>query len=175
MALRQVRRSYGISALGLDPNSATTGVWTTQFSANLISLHKAAAATVSVINIPVPKSPKMPSVAVTELLQIAIIEIFYKVSTANLTSAPTATLIRQNQPGGLGTGLVAVATISQALTFAGGDTVGTAFATPNHIAVITPTVPLPILDDYDDVMISLTMNEAATSVLDILGITVTYQ
>ena len=172
MSIQLARRSYDILTLGLDPNAATTGVWTTQLSSNLLSLHKAAAATTSVVTIPIPRSPRLPSLAIGPFLQVAVIEVFYKVTTANLTSAPTAVLNRQTAPGGLGTGTVARLAINQTLTFAGLDTIGTIQG--DHIAVITPS-PLPILDDYDSMYVTLTMNEAATSVLDIFGITVTYQ
>lgn len=172
---RTLKRSYNVAQLGMSPTNFTTGVWTTQLSSGLFSLHKAAAGTTSVVNIPVPHHPR-GGLPTNEDAAISIIEVFYLVSTANLTSAPTAVLARHTQPGGLGTGFVAEAAITQVLSFAGVDTVGTAFgagAAGSHIAVVTVTTP-STLPDTDALVVELTMNENAASVLDIFGISVTY-
>lgn len=172
---RTLKRSYNVAQLGLQPTNILTGVWTVQLSSGLYSLHKAAAGTVSVANIPIPHAPR-GGTPTNEDAQVSLIEIFYLVSTANLTSAPTAVVNKQTYPGGTGTGFVATAAVAQALTFAGVDTVGTAFgagAAGSHIAVITPTVPAT-LTDTESLIVALTVNEGATSVLDLFGITVTY-
>lgn len=170
---RTLKRSYNAAQLGLQVGNATTGVWATQLSAGIYSLHKAAASSTSVVNLPIPHGPR-GGLPTCEDAQIALIEVFYKVSTANLTSAPTVALNRHTFPGGTGTGTVASTAVTQVLSFAGADGVGTAFAAPNHIAVVTITTPF-VMDDSDSLILTLTMNEAATSVLDIFGITVTYQ
>ncbi len=62
------------------------------------------------------------------------------------------------------------------VTFAGVDTVGTAFgagAAGSHIMVMTLATPYNIVD-ADSLVATITMNEASTSVLDIFGISVTY-
>lgn len=170
-----LKRSYNAMQLGANVDSATTGAWTMALSAAGVpagthTLHKAAAATVSVLHLPIPTS-------VIEDARPAIIEVFYLVTTANLTSAPTFVLNKMTYPGGSGTGLAALAAVTQTLTFAGVDAVGTAAgagAAGSHIAVITITSP-SLLQDTDSLHLQLTMNEAATSVLDIFGITVTYK
>jgi hypothetical protein len=159
--------------------NATTGVWTLALSAagapaGSITLHKAAAATTSVLHIPIPMAPRGDP---NEDAQPSIIEAFYLVTTANLTGAPTAVLNKMSYPGGAGTGLAALAAATQSLTFAGVDGVGTvagAAAAGSHIAVVTITTPATLADS-DDLALQLTMNEAATSVLDFFGITVTYR
>jgi hypothetical protein len=169
---RTLKRSYSAAQLGLQAGNATTGVWATQLSSNIYSLHKAAAATTSVVNLGIPGGPR-GGIPTNEDAQVSIIEVFYKVSTANLTSAPTAILNLLTMPGGTGTGIVARSAVTQVLTFAGVDTVGTTSTNGDHIAVVTITTPFTMLDS-DHLNLSLTMNEAATSVLDIFGITVTY-
>ena len=170
---RTLKRSYHI--LGTDI-TATTGVWGWQLSSGLVSFHKAANATTSVLHIPIPAGPK-GGLPVNEDAQVSVIEMFYLVSTANLTSAPTAVFNRHTMPGGAGTGFVAVATTPAATTtYAGVDAVGTAFgagAAGSHILVQTFATPYNYVDT-DCMVMTVTMNEAATSVLDIFGITVTY-
>jgi hypothetical protein len=178
MALsRTLKRSYNAAQLRLAPGNATTGVWTTQLSAGLYSLHKAAVATTSVVNIPIPHGPR-GGVPTNEDAQIALLELFYLVSTANLTSAPTAVLNKLTLPGGAVTsGFAANAVVAQVLSFSGVDTVGTvsgAGQAGSHIAVVTVTVPFT-LNDADSLILTITMNEAATSVLDLFGLAVTYQ
>ena len=166
--------SYTAMQLGANVDTATTGVWTMALSAagtpaGTYTLHKAAAATTSVLHLPVPN----PTI---EDGRLALVEVFYLVTTANLTSAPTFVLNKMSYPGGAGTGLVALAAVTQTLTFAGKDTVGTAAgagAAGSHIAVIQVTTPT-LAADTDSYHLQLTMNEAATSVLDIFGLTATY-
>lgn len=174
-ANRTLKRSYNVAQLGFQLGNATTGAWTTQLSSGLYSLHKAAAGTTSVLNIPIPHAPRGGN-PTNEDAQVSIVEIFYLVSTANLTSAPTIACNKQTYPGGTGTGFVANATVTQVLSFAGVDTVGTAFgagAAGSHIAVMTISTPITLIDT-DSLIATITMNEGATSVLDIFGITVTY-
>lgn len=173
---RTLKRSFNVAHLGVQLQNFTTGAWTTQLSSGLVSMHKAAAASTSVLNIPIPHGPR-GGLPTNEDGQVSIIEMFYLVSTANLTSAPTAVMNRHTFPGGTGTGFVAVTTTPTAtVTFAGVDTVGTANgagATGSHIMVMTLATPYNFIDT-DSLIATVTMNEAATSVLDIFGITVTY-
>ncbi len=169
---RTLKRSYGIGQLGLNALSATTGAWISALTSNIFSFHKAAAGTTSVVNISIPPGPR-GGLPTNDDAQVSIIELFYLVATTNLTSAPTAILNLLTMPGGAGTGIVARSAVTQVLTFAGVDTVGTTATNGNHIAVVTITTPFTMLDS-DHLSLSLTMNEAATSVLDIYGITVTY-
>lgn len=177
---RTLKRSYSIAQLGVFPASATTGVWTEQLATGLFSLHKAAAATTSVVNIQIPHGPQggIGGISTSPDTNVQLIELFYLVSTADLTSAPTVALNRVTLPGGLlGTGFAANTTVTQALTFAGVDTIGKISGVGlagSHIAVVTITTPT-VLADTDALILTITMGEAATSVLDIFGITVTYQ
>lgn len=166
-------RMFNPLQLGLTAANATTGVWTLTLSAaavpaGYVNLHKAAASTTSVVHMRIPPGPKGGNVSV--------IEVFYQVTTANLSSAPTAVLNKYTTPGGALSGLAALAAVTQTLSFAGIDTVGTvagAAAAGAHIAVITVTTPAA-LGDYENLALQLTMNEAATSVLDITGMAVTW-
>lgn len=167
---RTLKRSYSAAQLGLQAGNATTGVWATQLSSSLYSLHKAAAGTTSVVNIAVPPGPR-GGLPTNEDAQVSIIEVFYKVTTAVLTSAPTVVLSLNTQPGGTGSGTVSRSAVTQVLSFAGADSVGTAVA--DHIAVVTVSTPFTMLDS-DHLILTITMNEGATSVLDLFGITVTY-
>jgi hypothetical protein len=93
-----------------------------------------------------------------------------------LTSAPTVVLQKITEPGAGGTGLGAIAAVTQALTFSGIDTIGKvsgAGAAGSHVGVVTITGPA-YLSDQESLFATFTMNEAATSVLDIFGIAVTY-
>src|SRR5438128_176372 len=116
---RTLKRSFNVAHLGVQLQNFTTGVWTTQLSSGLFSMHKAAAASTSVLNIPIPHGPR-GGIPTNEDGQVSIIEMFYLVGTANLTSAPTAAMNRHTFPGGTGTGFVAVTTTPTAtVTFAG--------------------------------------------------------
>ena len=144
-------------------------------TSGLVSYRKAAAATTSVVQIQIPHAPR-GGFPYNEDTAISIIEVFYAVTTAALTSAPTVVLNKQTYPGGTGTGFAATSTIAQSLTFAGVDAVGTAAgagAAGSHIAVVTVSTLAAALDT-ESTILTITMNEAATSVLDIFGITVTY-
>ena len=167
--------SYTAMQLGANVDSATTGVWTMALSAagtpaGTFTLHKAAAATNSVLHFPIPLSP-------LEDARPAIIEVYYLVTTADLTTAPAAVLNKMTYPTSGGTGLAALAAVAQTLTFGGIDTIGKvsgAGAAGSHVAIITVTTP-SLLADTDGLHLQLTMGEAATSVLDIFGATVTYK
>ena len=176
---RSTKRSYNAIQLGLTAASATTGAWTLTLSAagvpaGTINLHKAAAATTSVLHIPVPHGFRD---GLNDDAQPTIIEVFYQVTTADITTAPTAVLNKMAYPGGAGTGLAALTAVTQAITFAGIDTIGKvagAGAAGAHIAVVTITSPTT-LSDTDSLHLQLTMGEAATTVLDLFGMTVTYR
>lgn len=177
---RTLRRNFNCAQLGITAANATTGVWTLALSSagvpsGMFNLHKAAAASTSVVHITIPHGPR-GGLPTNEDGQVSVIEVFYLVTTANLTSAPTAVLNKYSSPGGAGTGLGALAAVTQVLTFAGVDTVGTANgagASGSHIAVITVSTPFTC-NDYENLMLQMTMNEAATSVLDLIGVAVTY-
>jgi hypothetical protein len=154
--------------MSLTPSNATTGVWASQLASNIYSFHKAAAATTSVINLPVPRSFGQLK---SDDLGPSIIKVYYKVATADLTSAPTAVLNKLQGPAT--TGIVARAAVTQALTFGGIDTVGQTSTAGDHIAIVTLAAPL-VLQDNESLVLALTMGEAATSVLDIFGMQVTY-
>ena len=177
---RTLRRVFNCLQLGMTGANATTGVWTLTLSAaavpsGYVNLNKAAASTNSVVHFNIPHGPR-GGLPTNEDGQVSVIEVFYQVTTANLSSAPTAVLNKYTTPGGTGTGLAALAAVTQSLTFAGVDTVGTvagAGTAGAHIAVITVTTPFT-LADYENLALQLTMNEAATSVLNITGVAVTY-
>ena len=172
---RTLKRTFNVGQLGMNAANATTGVWTIQLSSGLYSLHKAAAGTTSVVNIPVPHGPR-GGVPWNEDAAISIIEMIYLVGTANLTSAPTVALNKQLYLASGGTGVASTSTVANTLTFSGVDTVGTAFGnstTGAHVAVATITTPVT-LQDQESLIYTITMNEGATSVLDIFGICVTY-
>lgn len=182
---RTLRRTYNAAELGLFPASATTGVWLQKLSSGLYSLNKAAAATTSVVNIAVPPSPRggQPTLEIRTWEDkydwnalIASIEVFYLVSTADLTTAPTVVLSKMTMPAAGGTGFVASTAITQTVTYAGVDAVGKANgvgAAGSHIAVVTITSPVAV-GDNESLVLTITMGEAATSVLDIFGIGVNY-
>lgn len=160
------KRFHSAADLGLHAGNATTGAWTTDLTSNIYSLKKAAAATTSVVNLPVPKAPKSEW---QEDGVPTVIEVNYLVSTAALSSAPTAILNKISRD--TSTGAVTRTAVTQTLTFTGANTVGT--ATGAYDAVVTITTPTAIADN-ETLVLSLTMNEAATSVLNINGMTVTY-
>lgn len=162
---RPAKRSFNVAEIPLSPANATTGVWAYQLAANKLTLHKAAAATTSVVNIPVKKDAQPGA----EDNKIAAISVSYTVATANLTSAPTAALRVLTTDAT--SGALTASTIAGALTFSGTNTVGTAIGT--YFATFTPTTPAQIADT-DSVVLELTMNEAATSVLDINSMKVDY-
>ena len=149
----------------MSPSNATTGTWTVQLSSGKVSLHKAAAATTSVVNIPVKKDNR-PGF---EDSLIKSITVSYTVGTAALTSAPTAVLNKNTVSAT--TGAQTNATVAGTLAFAGTSTNGTEIGSFN--ATFTVTSPAQIADT-DSLILTLTMNEAATSVLDITGVKVDY-
>jgi len=159
-------RFFGVRDLGLQPNDFTGGTWTVAASSNIWRANKAAAATTSVIHLPVPRSPRGFT---AEDYAPASIACFYSVATAALSSAPTAVLNLITAP--TATGTVARSAVTQTIAFSGLDSVGT--ATGDHIATVSITTPAVLLDT-DHLYLALTMNEAATSVLNFFGIRVTY-
>ena len=174
---RTLYRNYNPLQLGLTAANATTGVWAlllsqTGMPAGMVTLHKNAAATNTVIHFGIPQGPK-GGLPTCEDARVSIIEVFYKVQTANLSSAPTAVLNKITNPGAAGTGIAALAAVTQSLTFAGVDSVGTTSTNGDHIAVITVTTPFTP-NDNESLHLQLTMNEAGTTVLDITGMSVTY-
>jgi len=169
---RTLKRSYNVLQLGMTAANSITGVAALSQASGLWSLNKAAAATVSVLHVPIPPAPK-GGLPTNEDAQLSIVEFFYIVGAANFTSAPTIVLNRQTYPGGTGTGTAAVTAGGPAptLTFAGLDGVGTAIG--SHIAVATYAAPYNLVDS-DSLIAALTMNEAATSTWQFFGLTATY-
>lgn len=162
---RPAKRTFSVAEIPLTPSSATTGVWASQLASNKLTFHKAAAATTSVVNIPIKKDAAPGS----EDNRIASISVSYTVATAALSSAPTAALRVLTTDAT--SGALTATTIAGALTFSGTNTVGTAAGT--YFATFTPTTPTQIADT-SSVILELTMNEAATSVLDINSVKVDY-
>lgn len=170
-------RFFTVSELGLSAASATTGVWTLALSAagvpaNTVSLDKAAAATTSVVHIPIPKAPNGRYL---EDGPVASFSLFYNVTTADLTTAPAVALYKYTM--NTSTGLVVIAAITQTIAFGGIDAVGKvsgAGAAGSHIATCTITTPAALANN-ESLVSKWTMGEAATSVLDITGLSVTYQ
>lgn len=160
-------RTFNVAQLGLHAGNATTGTWTTDLTGNKYTLKKAAAATTSVVNLPVPTAPNG---AWQEDGQVSVIEVSYTVATAALSSAPTAILNKLTFDSTNGD--LERAAVTQTLTFAGLDAVGTAAG--DHIARVTITTPTTLTED-ESYVLSLTMNEAATSVLNINSVKVTYK
>jgi|SRR5687768_3214433 len=159
-------RFYNVAELGLHAGNATTGVWATALASNKYTLRKAAAATTSVVNIPVPKAQQGQY---EEDARVATIRIDYTVSTAALSSAPT--VILNNLKFDSTNGDLERTAVTQTVTFGGLDAVGTAVG--DHFALVTVTTPTALTED-ESLVVSITMNEAATSVLDLNGIKVTY-
>jgi len=163
---RTRKRNLSVLDLGLTAANSVTGVAALTITGGTAKLTKAAAATVSVVNIPVPKQPID---AGFEDGRIASVSVAYSVATAGLTGAPTATLNKQTINAT--TGAVTTATIAGTLTFVGTNAVGTAIG--DYIATFTVTAPAATADT-DALFLALTMNEAATSVLSINGASVDY-
>ena len=155
-------------AQSLNPQ-ATTGVWAYQLAASIISFHKAAAATVSVVSFAIPHMDKgglYQEGAVTK------ISLQYKVATAVLTTAATAILHKlTTNPT---TGVTTEAAEPQTLTFSGTDATGGTSAVGTFNAIVTVTTP-NVLDDNTKYVLEITFNEAATTVLDVYGANITYQ
>src|SRR5687767_1402277 len=127
-------RFFNAADLALTPSNATTGVWASQLASNEYTLHKAAAATTSVVNIPVPRAPMGNY---TEDAPVSVIRIGYNVTTAALSSAPTVILNKLTM--GASNGQLTRAAVTQTLTFGGLDSVGTAVG--EHFAIVTITTP----------------------------------
>ena len=172
----QNKRFYTPVELGLSAASATTGAWTLAFSAagaptSTVSLDKAAAATNSVLHITLPKGSKGNGY---EDSPIASFALFYNTTTADHTTAPAVVLRKYTM--NTTTGLVVIATVATTLVFSGVDAIGKvsgAAAAGAHIATATITTPAALLDN-ESLVSTWTMGEAATSVLDITGMQVTY-
>lgn len=146
---------------------ATTGAWAYQLAANIFSFHKVAAATVSVVNIAIPYDERG---GLQQDGNLTAFSVDYAVATANCTSAPT--LVLRKLTKNAATGVTTSAVLASTLTFTGTNTVGSAIGTYN--AVATVTTPAALGDD-ESLVAEMTMNEAATTVLDIFGATATYQ
>lgn len=164
----RLTRFLSAADMSFNVQHATTGVWTSQLSSNIYSYHKAAAATTSVLNFGIPRSPGMSK---SDDNAVAAVRVFYKVTTADLSSAPTAVLNLLTAP--TTTGIVARAAVTQALTFGGIDTVGLTATAGDHIAIVTLAAP-QVMNNNTTLVLALTMNEAATSVLEIFGMQITY-
>lgn len=169
-------RFFTVPELGLTAESATTGAWLVKFSAagaptSAVSLDKAAAATTSVVNIPIPKALNGRYL---EDGPITSFSLYYNVTTADLTNAPTVALRKYTMNAS--TGLVVIAAVTQSLAFGGIDAIGKVSGAAGagcHIATVTITTPAALLSN-ESLVASFTMGEAATSVLDITGLQVNY-
>ena len=158
------RQQFAIQALN---PIATVGAWVYTVVSNVLGFHKNAAATVSVVHIPVPYDERG---GLQQDGMLSEISVDYQVSTNALTSAPTAALRKHTKDPA--TGITTSASVPGALTFTGTNTVGTAIGTYNaKFAVTDPAA----LGDYESLTLELTMNENAASVLDIRGATCTYR
>lgn len=157
------KQRFGISFLN---PIATTGAWAYQLAANIFSWHKNAAATNSVINIQVPYDERG---GLQSDGMLSAVSYDYAVATANQTAAPT--LVLRKLTKNATTGVTASAVVPSTTTFTGTNTVGSAIGTYNGVATVTtPTA----LGDDEYIVLEITQNEAATSVLDIYGATATY-
>jgi len=172
MANRSARkRLYSVAELGLNIGDATTGVWTLALAAGIFTLNKAAAATNTVLTVQIPSDQKESG---HEDGPLSSFKMFYQVTTANITTAPSVVLSKISH--NTTTGVVSSAAVPQAITFGGIDTIGKvagAGAAGSHIAIVTVTTPTALADN-EALYATFTMGEAATTVLDISGFEFNY-
>lgn len=152
---RPRKQLQSVLEAGLTAANVNVGVAALTITAGTAKLTKAAAATNSVVNIPVPKFNFEPG---SENGRLASAAIAYSVGAAAFTGAPTAVLNKQTVNAT--TGAVTTSTTAATVAFVGTNTVGTAIG--DYLVTITVTTPVS-LQDNESSYIALTMNEAATS------------
>lgn len=170
MAFNEVQSSYLVP---LKDINATVGTWALTLASNILSLDKSAADNTSVLHIPV----NVPRRADFYGVQITGVNVFAVVTTADLDAAPTLVLSRQDydlvDATASATSAVSATTIA---TTAGAGVVVTADANDRlwSFAVDSPAADYgtEVKCDYHAV---LTINAAATSVVKIYGVEVTYK
>lgn len=153
------------SAKDINPH-AQSGTWTMVTASNITSFDKTAADDTTVLSIPVPK---MPRTYTLDDPAISIIAVTYSVATAALDAAPTAVLNKLSKHAT--TKVWSRSAVTQAITFAGTDTTGTAAGTFD--AIVTITTPTRLADN-EALELELTFNAGATTVLKVWGAAVTH-
>lgn len=148
----------------------TVGTWALDLASNVFSYKHTDGNDTSVVAITIPKGEFGQNVQNAP----SIIKVPYTLTTADLDAAPTAVLNKLTWSSS--TGVVTRSAVTQTLTFAGVDTTGTAAgagAAGTHIAVVTITTPENLGED-EAYVLELTLNAAATTVLNIQGLSVSY-
>lgn len=148
-----------------------TGTWALDLTSNVFSFKHTDGNDTSVVAIPIPKFngdqigwQNAPS----------IIGVTYTLTTADLDAAPTAVLGKKSF--NTSTGVTTHSAVTQTLTFAGVDAIGIASgsgAAGTHIAVVTVTTPTQLADN-EYLVLELTLNAGASTVLNIQNFYVTY-
>ena len=150
--------------------NGTVGTWVHDLSSNVRTYRKAAGDDTSVVSIQIPKYnggafwQNCPSV----------LKVTYTVVTTDLDAAPSAVLDKNAWSSS--TGAVTRSAVTQAITFGGVDTTGTAAGAGSagtHIAVVTVTTPAQ-LADTESYFLELTFNAAVDTDLRMQALEVTY-
>lgn len=152
-------------------NSA--GSWNQVVASNKVTLNKTAAADTSVLYFEVPRDLHGSGLNSSG---ISNIKVAYSVATASLSSAPTVVVdeVSCDPTSGVTTRTAVTSTIS----FTGTNTVGTAAGTYQAVIPLdlgyNSSATGAFLSESDALVVELTFVAAATTVLKVLGVTVTY-
>lgn len=149
-----------------------TGAWAFVLASNVLTFDHTDADDTSTVAISIPRGE------FGDKVQDALkkITVTYTVVTAALEAAPTAVLNRNSWVES--TGVYTRAAVTQALTFGGADSVGTAAgagAAGTHTAIVT-IADADVLNrtSLRNYMLEVTFNAATTTVLKITGVSIEY-
>ena len=143
------------------------GTWTLTQASNLIELVKTPANDTSVLTFEIPRDLHGSAVNVSGISAVAV---HYVVATASLDAAPTVTVNKVTMNAS--TKAISRAAVSNTLTFAGTNTVGTAAGT--YVANIAFAAAAAALDESSAYTVEVTFNGAATGALKVGAVEVTY-
>lgn len=149
----------------------TTGTWAFATASNITTFDHTDGDDTSILTIPVPK----PDFGLGWQNAPSAINVTYTLTTADLDAAPTAVLNKLSYNSS--TGVVTRSAVTQAtIAFGGVDSTGTAAgagAAGTHIVTVAPAT-IEALDDTENYVLELTFNAAATTVLKVTTISVSY-
>lgn len=160
-------RTYGVGKLGLTAANATTGAWLLGLSSGQWTLSKAAAATTTVLTVPIPTDFPKPG---TEDSKIKTIKFAYTVGVAAITTAPSVVLSTQVFAT---TGALTDSTIANTLTFLGSDAATNGKTVASHVGIVTIDTPAAITN-LTDLILTITIGEASTTTLQFNGLIIDY-
>jgi hypothetical protein len=142
----------------------STGTWARSLQSNVEVYRKTAADNSPIMFVTLPIPPEFP---LAREVNVESVDVYYSVTTAALEAAPVSVLRRKTLVAATGP---TVATVTETEAITGDDTTGTAEG--QYKLTITPSSPVRLDDNDEQLQVEVTFNAAATTVLDITAVVV---